>query len=116
MSASRSSRFFVLASSLTVAPSALAHGIDEGTYVLGDNVPHLVELAKALRVSTDELLGVRPVRETLSANTARLPKRRRRVEELRPAKQRARLKLVDAMLETHRRSTPPPPVRKGKAS
>ena len=71
----------------------------------------LVELAKALRVSTDELLGVRPVRETLSP-TARLLKRLRRVEELPPADQRAVLKLVDAMLETRRRSTPPPRRRK----
>jgi hypothetical protein len=42
----------------------------------------LVELAKALRVSTDELLGVKPVRETLAPKTARLLKRLRRVEEL----------------------------------
>jgi hypothetical protein len=44
----------------------------------------LVEVAKALRVSTDELLGVRPVREALSPKTARLLKRLRRVEELPP--------------------------------
>jgi transcriptional regulator with XRE-family HTH domain len=74
----------------------------------------LVELAKALRVSTDELLGVRPVRETLPPKTARLLKRLRRVEELPPADQRAVLKLVDAMLETRRRATPP--TRKRKAS
>jgi hypothetical protein len=40
----------------------------------------------------------------------------RRVEELPPADQRAVLKLVDAMLETRRRSTPPTPARKRKAS
>jgi hypothetical protein len=72
----------------------------------------LVEQAKALRVSTDELLGVRPVRETLPPKTARLLKRLRRVEELPPADQRAVLTLVDAMLETRRRSTPPPRRRK----
>jgi hypothetical protein len=76
----------------------------------------LVELAKALRVSTDELLAVKPVRETLSPKTARLLKRLRRVEELSPADQRAVLKLVDAMLEIRRRSTPPAPARKRKAS
>jgi hypothetical protein len=76
----------------------------------------LVELAKVLRVSTDELLGVKPVRELLSPKTARLLKRLRRVEELPPADQRAVLKLVDAMLETRRRSTPPTPARKRKAS
>ena len=72
----------------------------------------LVELAKALRVSTDELLGVKPVREVLSPKTARLLKRLRRVEELPPADQRAVLKLVDAMLETRRRCMPPPRRRK----
>ena len=46
-------------------------------------------LARALKVSTDELLGVKPVRETLAPKTARL------------------LKLIDAMLDTRRRSTPP---------
>ena len=67
----------------------------------------LVALARALKVSTDELLGVKPVRETLSPKTARLLKRLGRVEELPPADQRAVLKLVDAMLDTRRRSTPP---------
>ena len=52
----------------------------------------LVDLARALKVSTDELLGVKPVRETLSPKTARLLKRLRRIEELPPADQRAVLK------------------------
>jgi len=56
------------------------------------------------------------VRESLSPKTARLLKRLRRVEELRPADQRAVLKLVDAMLETRRRSTAPAAARKRKAS
>lgn len=68
----------------------------------------LVDLAHALKVSTDELLGVKPVRETLSPKTARLLKRLRRIEELPPADQRAVLKLVDAMIDTRRRATPPP--------
>lgn len=62
----------------------------------------LVDLARALTVSTVELLGVQP--ETLSPKTARLLKRLRRIEELPPADQRAVLKLVDAMLETRRRT------------
>jgi hypothetical protein len=52
----------------------------------------------------------------ISSKTARLPKRLRRVEELPPADQRAVLKLVDAMLETRRRSRPPSSARKRKAS
>ncbi|MGQ0641302.1 MAG: helix-turn-helix domain-containing protein [Gemmatimonadaceae bacterium] len=73
----------------------------------------LVELARTLAVSTDELLGMKPVRETLTPKTARLLKRLRRVEDLPPADQRAVLKLVDAMLDTRRRTTP---ARKRKAS
>ena len=75
-----------------------------------------VDLAHALRVSTDELLGVTPVRDTLSPKTARLLKRLRRIEELPPADQRAVLKLVDAMLDTRRRSAPAPRSAKRKAS
>ncbi len=67
----------------------------------------LVALARVLRCSTDALLGVKPVSDTLSPKTARLLKRLQRIEELPPADQRAVLKLVDAMLDTRRRSTPP---------
>lgn len=74
----------------------------------------LVDLARTLAVSADELLGLKPATEKTSPRTARLLKRLRRIEELPPADQRAVLKLVDAMLDTRRRSTPPP--RKRKAS
>lgn len=66
----------------------------------------LVALTRVLKVSTDELLGVKPLTEKTSPKTARLLKRLRRVEELPPADQRAVLKLVDAMLETRRRTAP----------
>jgi transcriptional regulator with XRE-family HTH domain len=62
--------------------------------------PILPDLARALGVSTDELLGVEPLRDTLSPRTARLLKRLQRVEELPPADQRALLKFLDALLET----------------
>jgi transcriptional regulator with XRE-family HTH domain len=75
----------------------------------GDQPPGalLVDLARVLKVSTDELLGVKTVKELASPKTARLLKRLRRVEDLPPADQRAVLKLVDAMLDTRRRSAPP---------
>ena len=66
----------------------------------------LVGFARALQVSADELLGLAPVRETTSPKPARLLKRLRRIEELPAADQRAALKLVDAMLETRRRTAP----------
>ena len=69
---------------------------------------HLIDLARAFKVSADELLGLEPLSEKTSPKTARLLKRLRRVEELPPADQRAVLKLVDAMLETRRRTAPSP--------
>lgn len=67
----------------------------------------LVDLARALKITTDELLGVKPVSDKLTPKTARLLKRLQRIEELPAADQRAVLKLVDAMIDTRRRSTPP---------
>lgn len=61
-----------------------------------------VELGRA----ADELLDLTPLRETVAPRTARLLTRLRRIEELPRADQRAILRLVDAMLETRRRSTP----------
>jgi transcriptional regulator with XRE-family HTH domain len=63
-------------------------------------------LARALKSSSDALLGLAPVTHKTAPKTARLLKRLQRIEELPPADQRAVLKLVDAMLETRRRSTP----------
>lgn len=63
-------------------------------------------LARALKISTDALLGLAPIAHKTAPKTARLLKRLQRIEELPPADQRAVLKLVDAMLETRRRSTP----------
>lgn len=69
-------------------------------------------LARALRVSTDVLLGITASPERTSPKTARLLKRLQRIEELPPADQRAVLKLVDAMLETRRRTAPARTKRK----
>lgn len=75
----------------------------------------LADLAHALRVSADELLGVKPVIDKVSPKTAWLLKRLRRVQELPPADQRAVLTLVDAMLDTRAR-TQRPSRTKSKAS
>ena len=101
------------AKGLTQAELGAAAGVSNRViaYYEGDGAQPpgamLVDLARALKVSTDELLGLAPITEKTSPKTARLLKRLRRVEELPPADQRAVLKLVDAMLETRRRSTPP---------
>lgn len=60
--------------------------------------------AQALRVTTDELLGVKPMKDGTSPKTARLLKRLKRVEALPAADRRAVLKLVDALPETRRRT------------
>jgi transcriptional regulator with XRE-family HTH domain len=60
----------------------------------------LVDLARALGVTTDEMLGVKPAKGLSDPKTARLVKRLRRIEELPPADQRAVLKVLDAMLES----------------
>jgi len=58
----------------------------------------LVDLARALGVSADELLGTKPVKKNGSPKAARLINRLQRVAELPPADQRAILKFVDALL------------------
>ncbi len=98
-----------LGSAVGVSQRVIAYYETESTQPPG---ALLVNLARALGVSSDELLGIKPVRDTLSPKTARLLKRLRRVEELPPADQRAVLKLVDAMLDTHRRTTTPARTRK----
>lgn len=61
----------------------------------------LVDLARALRVTADELLGLKPLRATPSPKVARLLKRLERLAELPPAEQRAVLKVVDGFLDAH---------------
>ena len=63
----------------------------------------LAELARTLKVSSDELLGLKPVKDDTPPGTARLLKRLRKVEELAPADQRAVFKLVFALVATRRR-------------
>jgi transcriptional regulator with XRE-family HTH domain len=62
--------------------------------------PLLVEFSRVLRVSADELLGIKPFKDKTSPKTARLLKRLRKVENLPLADQRAVFKLVDALCET----------------
>lgn len=64
----------------------------------------LAELATALKVTADELLGIAPLKEMTSSKQARLRKRLQRVEELPAADQRAVLKFVDALFESRKLS------------
>ncbi len=60
----------------------------------------LPALAKALRVSVEELLGIKALPAHARARSARLLQRLRQVETLPPADQRAVLKVVDALLQS----------------
>ncbi len=66
--------------------------------------PQLPAVAAALRVTTDELLGVKSLTDVPRPTTARLMKRLQQVEALPPADQRAVLKVVDALLASRGRS------------
>jgi len=57
----------------------------------------LVDLAQALKVSSDELLGLKPITDKRSPRAARLLKRLQKVEDLPTADQRTVLKLLDAL-------------------
>jgi transcriptional regulator with XRE-family HTH domain len=58
----------------------------------------LAELAGALRVSADDLLGLTPIKNNSNGRTGRLLKRLQQVEQLTPADQRAVLTMVDALV------------------
>lgn len=65
----------------------------------------LVDLARALHVSADQLLGLKPPsKQTTSPGTARLLKRLQRIEQLSPTDRRVILKMVDSLIERHSRS------------
>lgn len=66
--------------------------------------PILPDLARALGVSTDALLGVEPLKEEADPRTARLLKRLQRVQDLPTADQRAILKFLDALLDARKAS------------
>jgi hypothetical protein len=92
----------VLEIGVSAIPIAVAADVDERD---GAQPPGalLAKLARTLEVSADELLGLKPGKETTSRKQARLRKRLRKVEQLPPADQRTVLKFVDA-LHTARRN------------
>jgi transcriptional regulator with XRE-family HTH domain len=59
----------------------------------------LLDLAKVLRVSSDELLGLKPVHEKEDPKTARLLNRLRAIGRLSPADRRFVLKITDTLLK-----------------
>ena len=67
----------------------------------------LVHLSPPLRVTSDELLGLKQVQEEESPKAARLLKRMQKIAELPPADQRILLRLLDALRESCLRTNRP---------
>jgi|GEM_PF-975113 len=67
----------------------------------------LAHLARALKVTSDELLGLKPATEKPSPKTARLLKRLQKITDLPAADQRTVLKLLDALHESRQRTSGP---------
>jgi transcriptional regulator with XRE-family HTH domain len=63
----------------------------------------LVDLARALHVSADELLGLKPSKKQDAPKSGRLLRRLAKIELLPPADQRAVLKFLEALLESRGR-------------
>jgi transcriptional regulator with XRE-family HTH domain len=66
----------------------------------------LADLAKALSVSADELLGLKPPKEPTNPKLARLLNRLKRVADLPPADQRAVLQHLDALVDARLKRKP----------
>lgn len=60
----------------------------------------LVDLARTLKISTDELLGLKAIKEKLPARSGRLLKRLEMIEKLSPGDQRAVIKFLDAFIKS----------------
>ena len=67
----------------------------------------LADLARALKVSADELLGLKLATDEPSPKTARLLKRLRKIEELPAVDQRTVLKLLGGLHESRQRAAHP---------
>src|SRR5262245_3341554 len=85
-----------LAQAVGVSRRVIAYYEQEGAQPPG---AMLVELAKALRTSTDHLLGLRPHREKTSPRTARLLKRLQKIEQLPATDRRVVMKMLDTLAE-----------------
>lgn len=67
----------------------------------------VADLARTLRVSADELLGLKPISEKQTPKAPRLLKRLQKIADLPAADQRTVLKLLDALHESSQRTSRP---------
>lgn len=59
----------------------------------------IVPLSKALNVTTDELLGVKPTKDKSHSQSPKLQRRMNKIEQLPPSQQRALLQTIDAFVK-----------------
>ena len=64
----------------------------------------VASLARALGVSSDELLGLKPLKEETPSASMRLRKRLLQAEKLPPSDQKTLLRLLDALIRSRRAS------------
>ena len=64
----------------------------------------LVDLCRALKVSADELLGIKPAKEPKNPKLARLMNRLKKVADLPQADQRSILQHVDALVDARKKT------------
>jgi len=66
---------------------------------LGMKAEMVVRFARALAVSTDELLGVKPARSKAEQPSLKLVRRLNKIQSLPPAQQKALLKTIDMYIK-----------------
>jgi transcriptional regulator with XRE-family HTH domain len=59
----------------------------------------LVDIARALHLTTDELLGATPIKKTAAPRNTRLQRRLEQIERLEPTEKRQVLQVLDAFIE-----------------
>lgn len=59
----------------------------------------IVRLAKALEISTDELLGVKPFKSKVGKVSLKLQRRMQKIDTLPPAKQKIILQTIDTFIK-----------------
>jgi transcriptional regulator with XRE-family HTH domain len=69
----------------------------------GVSLDQILKLARALKVTPDQILGETPPPNGTRPQSGRLLKRIERIEALPQAKQRALLQMIDAFIEKHAR-------------
>jgi hypothetical protein len=62
----------------------------------------LTEIARALKLTTDELLGAVPIKKAAKPGNIRLQRRLQQIEALEPTEKRQVLQVLDAFIERGR--------------